>query len=328
MFSSRALRRLSPRSVLSATVLSAALLTATACGEGSPPGSGTRVIAGFYPMAWLSEQVGGKAVSVETLAGPGAEPHDLELTPRQIAAIAKADLVVYVKGLQPAVDQAVSERAEDRGLNAASVVRTLPPPAAHEHGRQDAEHDGPAHEDSHEHTHAKESFDPHLWLDPSRMATLATALGERLAKVDPDDAATYRAGAKAAAERLNALDREFQTGLQSCKRRTMITAHAAFGYLADRYGLEQVSVAGVDPAAEPSPQRLAELTRAIRENGATTVFTETLVSPKVAQALAHEAGVRTAVLDPVEGLVEGSRDDYVSLMRKNLQALRTALDCT
>jgi len=298
-------------------VLSAALLAVAACGGGSRTDSGTRVIAGFYPMAWLSEQVGGAAVSVDTLAGPGAEPHDLELTPRQIAALSEADLVVYVKGLQPAVDQAVSKHAEDHGLDAASLVRTLPPPDTG--GRHDEEREGSEHE--------RTSFDPHLWLDPSRMATVATALGERLAEVDPDHAADYRAGAETTAARLTALDREFQAGLKGCRRRTMITAHAAFGYLADRYGLEQVPVAGVDPAAEPSPRRLAELTRTIRETGAGTVFTETLVSPKVAQALAREAGVRTAVLDPVEGLAEGSRDDYVSLMRKNLQTLRTALDC-
>ncbi|WP_233358603.1 metal ABC transporter substrate-binding protein [Thermomonospora amylolytica] len=321
MFTFRALRRISPRSALPMTVLSAALLAATACGGGSEAGSGsgTRVIAGFYPMAWLSEQVGGTAVSVDTLARPGAEPHDLELSPRQIAELGEADLVVYVKGLQPAVDQAVSERAKDRGLDAASAVRTLPPPAEGEHGHE--------HEDEHGHGHDEGSYDPHIWLDPSRMATIATALGERLAKADPANAAAYRAGARTVAGRLTALDGEFQAGLKNCERRTMVTAHAAFGYLADRYGLEQVPIAGVDPTAEPSPQRLAELTHEIRENGATTVFTETLVSPKVAQALAREAGVRTATLDPVEGLADGSRDDYVSIMRKNLQTLRTALDC-
>ncbi|SEG60290.1 zinc transport system substrate-binding protein [Thermomonospora echinospora] len=308
------------RRALSLTALTAtALLTATACGGGDGPGSdGTRVAAAFYPMAWLSERVGGSEVSVDTLTKPGAEPHDLELTPRQIADLGESDLVVYVKGLQPAVDKAVREHAGDHALDAAATVRTLPPPAEGEH----------AHEEGDGHGHEETSYDPHVWLDPSRMATIATALGERLAKTDPAHAGTYRANAKTLAGQLTALDEEFRTGLDGCKRRAMVTAHAAFGYLADRYGLEQVSVAGIDPAAEPSPGRLAELTHEIRENGATTVFTETLVSPKVAQALAREAGVRTATLDPVEGLADGSRGDYLSIMRQNLRTLRTALECS
>lgn len=311
MFTFRPLRR-----ILSSAALAAVpLLAATACGGGSASG-GTEVVAGHYPMAWLSEQVGGEGVTVRTLARPGAEPHDVELTPRQIADIGRADLVVYIKGLQPAVDKAVGERAADRALDAASAVRPLPLPDT----------DGHEHDRDHDHERGA-SYDPHLWLDPSRMAALATALGERLAKADPAGAAGYRANAEATAERLTALDEEFQAGLRGCKQRTMVTAHAAFGYLADRYGLRQIPIAGIDPAGEPSPGRLAELTGQVRRTGVTTVFTETLVSPKVAQTLAREAGVRTATLDPVEGLAEGSGDDYLSLMRKNLQTLRTALEC-
>jgi zinc transport system substrate-binding protein len=314
VFTSRSLRRALPLTALTAT----ALFTAVACGDGGSGSDGTRVAAAFYPMAWLSERVGGPEVSVDTLTRPGAEPHDLELTPRQIADLGESDLVVYVKGLQPAVDEAVHERAEDRALDAASAVKTLPQPAEDEH----------AHEEGDGHGHEETSYDPHVWLDPARMATIATALGERLAKADSAHAETYRANAKALAAQLTTLDGEFQSGLKSCRQRTMVTAHAAFGYLADRYGLKQVPVAGIDPGSEPSPARLAELTREIKENGATTVFTETLVSPKVAQALAREAGVRTATLDPVEGLAEGSRADYLSIMRQNLQTLRTALECS
>ncbi|REE99321.1 metal ABC transporter substrate-binding protein [Thermomonospora umbrina] len=314
MFSSRRLRRVLPLTALAATTL----IASTACGGGSDSaGDGTRVVASFYPLAWLSEQVGGAEVSVDTLTKPGAEPHDLELTPRQIAGLGEAGLVVYIKGLQPAVDKEIG-RAKNDALDAASVVKTLPPPAEDGHGD---EHGEEGHED-------EASYDPHVWLDPSRMAAIATAVGERLAGADTAHAATYRANAKALAGRLTALDGEFRAGLKSCKLKSMVTAHAAFGYLADRYGLTQVSIAGIDPNSEPSPKRLAELTHEIKDNGATTVFTETLVSPKVAQTLAREAGVRTATLDPVEGLAEGSRDDYLSIMRKNLTTLRTALSCS
>jgi zinc transport system substrate-binding protein len=294
-----------------AVLVIATLLGAAACGSGGDPAAGDgklAVIGSFYPMAWLAERVGGANVTVRTLTEPGTEPHDLELTPRQVVDVGKAGYVAYVKGVQPAVDQAVEQHAKDHSLDAASVVKTLPPAGGEEGGNL--------------------AYDPHIWLDPSRLATVGTALGDRLAAADADHAAAYRAGAKALAMDLTKLDQDYRAGLSACARKAIVTSHAAFGYLADRYGLDQVPIAGLDPQNEPSPNRLAELTRQVRTNKVTTIFTETLVSPKVAQTLAREAGVRTATLDPVEGLADGSRDDYLSVMRRNLGTLRSALGCT
>ncbi|GLZ04270.1 zinc ABC transporter substrate-binding protein [Actinomadura sp. NBRC 104412] len=295
--------------------------TAACGGSGTSGGGGGRseIVASFYPMAWVAGKVAGPDGSVRTLTKPGIEPHDLELTPRQVADIGKADFAVYVRGVQPAVDDAVAEHAKDKSLDAATVVKTLPPPTGEEeeHG-----HGEEGHADE------EPTFDPHIWLDPSRLATVATALGDRLAAADPPHAAGYRSRAAATAAELNRLDEEFRTGLASCTQKTIVTAHAAFGYLADRYGLRQVSIAGVDPAAEPSPRRLAELTHQVKAAKATTIFTETLVSPRVAEALARSAGVRTAVLDPVEGVAPGSSADYLSIMRKNLATLKPALGCS
>ncbi len=287
-------------------VLAAALLAASGCGARANGGGRPRIAAAFYPLAWLARQVAGPGFTVQNLTRPGAEPHDLELTPRQVIDVGEAKLAFYVKGVQPAVDKAVREHAKHHSLDAESLVTTLPAP-------QDEAHDGAA--------------DPHLWLDPVRFATVATALGERLARVDARGAAGYRARAAQVVAGLTALDGEFRTGLRACARRDIVTGHSAFGYLAARYGLRQVGVSGLDPEAEASPSRIVELTGLIRRTGATTVFTETLASPKTAAALAQEAGVRTEVLDPVEGVRPGSRDDYYSIMRRDLAALRTALGC-
>ncbi|QXJ26910.1 zinc ABC transporter substrate-binding protein [Actinomadura graeca] len=316
-------RNTAPRPLSTTTaVLAVAGLTGlaglTACG-GADAGSGkAEVVASFYPVAWLAREIGGADTAVHTLTKPGAEPHDLELTPRQIADVGKADFAVYVKGVQPAVDEAVAKHAKDKSLDAASVVKTLPPPAG---GEEEEEHEG-------DHGHAEVGYDPHVWLDPNRMAVIATALGDRLAKADSAHASAYKERAKAVAAKLGALDRQFRDGLKNCKHTSIVTAHAAFGYLSERYGLRQVSIAGVDPTNEPSPKRLAELTGQIKSAGATTVFTETLVSPKIGQTLAREAGVRTAVLDPVEGVADGSSDDYMTIMQKNLRTLRPALECS
>ncbi|GAA3237302.1 metal ABC transporter substrate-binding protein [Actinocorallia longicatena] len=304
------------RRALIAASLTAALLTTTAaCGGGADSADGRLpVVASFYPVAWLAERIGGANVSVSTLTKPGAEPHDLELSPRQVAQITDTKLTVYVKGVQPAVDDAVSQHAGDRALDAASLVKTLPA-APEPEGEEEEE------------GHADVAYDPHVWLDPARMAVIATALGDRLAEADPGHAAGYKADAAKLASELTALDGAFAGGLKNCTAREFVTAHSAFGYLADRYGLKQIGIAGIDPEAEPSPRRLAELRDEIKRTGVTTVFTETLVSPKIAQTLADSAGVETAVLDPVEGVRPGSSDDYLTIQNRNLSALGTALGC-
>ena len=269
-----------------------------ACGgTGTSANGRTDVVVSFYPLQYIAERIGGDAVNVTNLAKPGAEPHDMELEPRQMAMIADAKLVVYLKGFQPAVDEAATQEAGDTAFDAAAVQPLL-------HG------------------------DPHVWLDPTRLATIADRLTERLSTVDPAHAAEFRAGADILRHDLEALDQEYADGLRQCARREFVTSHAAFGYLAERYGLKQIAISGISPEEEPTPQRLAEVAAEARAHGATTIYFETLVSPKVAEAIAREVGATTAVLDPVEGLEPGSTDDYVSVMRANLAALKTGLGCS
>ncbi len=293
---------------LLAAVTALALLAAGCSGTSSSANGKVAVIGSFYPMAWVAQRIGGNDVSVTSLTKPGAEPHDLELTPNQVIKIAEAKLVLYVKELQPAVDDAVAQHAKKTSLDAASLVTRLPISGQAEN--------------------PKATYDPHIWLDPARLSTIAEAFGARLAAADSAHAAYYKANTAALVAELTGVDTAFRNGLATCKQKTIVTSHAAFGYLSQRYGLTQVPIAGIDPEAEPSPARLAQLTQTIKKTGVTTVFTETLVSPKVAQTLASEAGVKTATLDPIEGVKDGSQDDYVSIMRENLQTLRTALDCS
>jgi zinc transport system substrate-binding protein len=276
------------------------------------------VVAAFYPLQFVAGRVGGDAVDVTTLTKPGAEPHDLELSPGQIGQVSEAELIIYLKGFQPAVDEAVAQEGGDRAFDVTGVVPLLDVTAGgHEH-------------EGEEHDHADDTGgkDPHVWLDPTRLATVGDRLAERLASVDPDHAADYRARAATLRAELEALDREYEQGLRTCQRREIVVSHAAFGYLADRYRLEQIAIAGLAPDDEPAPQRLAEVVEEAREHGATTIFFETLVSPKVAETIAREVGVQTAVLDPIEGLAPGSGEDYVSVMRTNLATLRQALECS
>ncbi|MDO5287854.1 MAG: metal ABC transporter substrate-binding protein [Actinomycetia bacterium] len=317
------------RAILAAGAI--VLLTASGCAPSSTPagpgtGSKVAVVTSFYPLQFVAERVGGDSVAVTMLTQPGAEPHDLELTSKQVASLSTAGLVIYQKGFQPAVDKAVAEQKPKHALDVTTVV------PLHQKGR---DHDSlPAspststtHGD-HDHDHKHEGADPHSWLDPTTVATYAKAVSQQLSQVDPGHAADYTKRAEALAAELNQLDKDFSTGLSSCQRKVFITSHEAFHYLAERYGLEQVAVAGLSPENEPSPARVAEVQKIAKEHGVTTIFYETLVSPKVSEALAKDLGLKTDVLDPVEGLTDQSRGTtYTEVMRANLTALRTANGC-
>ncbi|MEX5237707.1 metal ABC transporter substrate-binding protein [Kocuria arenosa] len=309
----------------------------SAAGEGS--GGALSVQASFYPLQYVAERVGGDLVEVESLTPAGAEPHDLELSPAAVDGLRTADAVVYLSGFQPAVDDAVAQAAPEHALDAVHAgVEGEEAHSAEEHGSAEESHAEEAHGDappageqqaegaSGDDGHGHDGEDPHFWLDPERLAAVATEVAHELAEVDPDNAAAYESNAERLTTELAALDEEFTEGLATCERNTIVVSHDAYGYLADKYDLEQVSIAGLDPDTEPSPARLAEIGEVVEAEGVTTVFSESLVNPKVAETLAAEHGIETAVLDPVEGQTDENAD-YQQVMRNNLEVLRTALDC-
>ncbi|GAB2472230.1 zinc ABC transporter substrate-binding protein [Promicromonospora xylanilytica] len=318
-----------------ALAATAALAGCSTQGAGGSAGEadGVTVLASFYPLQYVAQQIGGDLVTVDNLTPPAAEPHDLELSPAQVREIGTADLVVYLSGFQNAVDEGVEARAPEHVIDAAG------PAGLAEHadeGHADEGHEGETEEEHAEHAdeagdgHDHGATDPHFWLDPSRLAAVGQAVADELAAVDPENADQYAAGALRLGEQLDELDQEFADGLAACQGATLVTSHAAFGYLADRYALEQVGISELDPEVEPSPARLREIGDVVEERGVKTLYSETLVSPKVTETLAADLGVETAVLDPLEGLSEDATaagDDYVSVMRANLGALEEGLVC-
>lgn len=283
------------------------------CGQlgAAPSGSGPRAVASFYPLAWVTERVAGETWTVDNLTQPGQEPHDLELTIAQTAAMEAAGLIVIEGGFQPAVD-GTADSSETPVLDAADVVDLLPAGGDSVIGQQEG--DG--------------ELDPHFWLDPLLVADFADAVADELGAVDPDAAQTYADNARALRTELETLDRDYSDGLASCERATTVVSHDAFGYLT-RYGLSFEPIAGLSPDAEATAADLARLDELITADGVTTVFTERLVSTKMAETLADDLGVSTAVLDPVEGLSDDTADeDYLSLMRANLIALQQANGCS
>jgi zinc transport system substrate-binding protein len=283
--------------------------------EGSGGDGGVRVATGFYPLQYVVQRVGGERVSVTNLTIPGKEPHDLTLTIKETAAVAEADLVVFEHGFQPAVDDAVETSAEGEVVDAAEVVELRPVEGHEEEGHHE--------DDGHDHG----DLDPHFWQDPLLLADLGDAVADALTEVDEAHGDDYTAGAAALRAELEDLDASFTAGLSGCERDTVVVSHDAFGYL-EKYGLHFEAIAGLSPDAEPTPGDLARLHELIEAEGITTVFGERLAPPALVDTLADDAGVSTAVLDPVEGLTDETEDeDYLTLMAANLEALRLANGC-
>jgi zinc transport system substrate-binding protein len=255
------------------------------------------VVATFYPLAWMTEQIGGADVAVTNLTPPGVEPHDLELAADQVELLEKADLAIVLgQQFQPGPEKVAARRS----LPTITVLKK------------------------------NEANDPHIWLDPVRFSDVRKEIVAQLVQLRPDEATQFETRSTALGQALAALDADFREGLRSCRRRLVVSTHEAFGRLASRYGLKQEGIAGLAPDVEPDPQRLADLADLVRSTGTTTVFTEELAPADFAATLARETGVVTKVLSPLEGLTNAQTTvdaSYLTVMRDNLAALKGALDC-
>jgi len=311
-----------------AGVATAAVVTLAGCGTSAaddPAGSGGKlnVVASFYPLEFIAKTVGGDAVHVTTLTAPGVEPHDLELTPKQVGHIAQAKLVLFEGNLQPAVDEAIDQNAKKSAFDVASAASLEATGADFEEHPEDGA--GPVAKPA---AYSEDALDPHFWLDPVRYADVVKAITDKLVETDPANADGYRQRSAGMLTDVTKLDNDFKTGLADCKLKTFVTSHQAFAYLAKRYGLQMVGIAGFTPDSEPTPQRIREVQDIVRDQKVSTIFYEELVSPKVAESIARDVHVKTAVLSPIEGLSDAnSQESYLSLMRANLQELRKANSC-
>lgn len=295
----------------------AAALTLAGCGSSAAPTANTQprlaVTVAAYPLQFLAERILGDNGSVTNLTAPGAEPHDLELSARQIADMASADAVVYIAGFQASVDQAIASTPPKLAIDVSKGISLL------KAGEDGAATGGEVPADA---------FDPHIWLSPQNMITMARTINTALGSANPALASTLSANTDKLVSELSALNDNYHTGLATCQRTEFITSHAAFGYLAHDYGLQQIPIAGLDPTQEPTAARIAAVQKLAKQYGVTTIFFETLVADTVAKSIAGDLGLKTAVLDPIEGITSTSAGtNYLEVMQSNLKALQEANGC-
>lgn len=274
------------------------------------------VSANFYPIQWLVREIGGPAVSVTGLTPVGEEPHDLVLNAKSRQAMQDSDVVFYLgSDFQPDVEKAVAQLAADTttvDLLSSPGVTLLAAPA--DLGKESL----------------KGNKDPHVWLDPTQMIAMADQIADVLTEADPQQAEVFAANRNALVARLTALDEELTADLTDCRVTTIVTSHAAFNYLAQRYGLEQLAIAGVSPDDQPDPATLQSIAEGAQAAGVTTVFFEEQLPRDLSETVASEIGASVDLLsalefDPEEATAPG--EDYVSVMQDNGKRLATGLQC-
>ena len=299
------------------------LLTSfTACSSsGTEKGTEQRVVyTSVYPIYDFTKKIGGDKIRVELLIPPGTEPHSWEPSAKDMAKIEESDLFLYNGlGLDSWAER-ITKSLSNGNTNVLAVaeIDNIKPMVFKEEEKD--------HQDQEEHDHG--SYDPHVWLDPTNAGKMAEAIKEQLVKIDPQNEKYYEENFTIFQKQLKELDEKYQQALSQVEKRDFIVNHAAFGYLANRYGLNQIAITGLSPQAEPSPAKLKELTVLIEKHDISIIFMENLSSPKLTNVLAKETGAKVDLLHPIDGLTQEEMDqgkEYLSLMEQNLKALTTAL---
>ena len=304
---------------LALIILALALFIVGCGGEKQGASDKLQVAASFYPMAEFARNVGGSRVDVFTLVPDGAEAHDWEPSPADLARLGKAQVFVYNGVVEPWAQQALTALSERKILAVQSGLG-LYERAAEVEGDEHHQH-------SHSCTHGKQ--DPHVWISPKTAIVQVERIASALCEADEKNAKYYQDNSAKYVEQLKALDIQLTNLAKSAPRKVFVTAHAAFGHLADDYGLQQMAVNGLSPRAEPTPADLQRLIKVVKEENVRYVFFETLTDPKLAQLLADETGAKIATLDPLEGLNEEGRKkkmDYLQIMQQNIHNLQIALN--
>ena len=269
-----------------------------------------QVVASFYPLYFFSSQIGGDKADVTNIVPAGAEPHDYEPTAQDMAKMESSKLIVLNGGGLEAWSDNIKKNVDAKKTAIVTAGEGLTTQQVTEDGET--------------------GTDPHVWLDPPLAEKMVDNITQGYAQADPDNKEYYQANANTLKSKLADLDMEYKQWLSNCQEKNIITSHAAFGYISMTYGLKQVSIAGLSPDAEPSPQQLADIAKFAKDNNVKYIFFESLVSPKLSQTIATEVGAQTLVLNPIEGLTDeelAQGKNYLTVMRDNLTNLKIALQC-
>lgn len=307
------------------TLLAAFLLLSACADIGAAPhseksgDSSLTIATSIYPITFATKMIAGSDTEVTPLLPEGADAHHGEISLRQLRHLREADLVIYLSGFQPAVDQAIAANPPPHVIDIADVVELHNYEDAHDHGDDEAE-------DDHGHDHGEGTLDPHFWLNPENMAAITDAVTHELGILDERNEESYAERGHALSDEFREIAADYERELSQCARDTIVISHAAFSYLTQPHGISQLGISGLDPDSEPSLVRIREVRDAVKEQDINTIFYESPTNPYVAEKVADSLNLTTALLDPLEYQID-PETDFLKSMRNNLDVLTTALEC-
>ncbi|MBD7907757.1 metal ABC transporter solute-binding protein, Zn/Mn family [Sporosarcina gallistercoris] len=279
-----------------------------------------------YPLQYFTERIGGDTVSVKSIYPAGTDEHTFDPTQKEMMKLADADLFFYVGlGLEGFVENA-EKTLKNQHVLLLPTGDTIDPSKlmeGHHHDSDEEEHDHESEE------HDESTTDPHVWISPVLSMELATAVRDGLIEKAPENKQLYEENFKALKSDLEALDAEFTTMADQASSKTFFVSHAAFGYLADQYGLEQISIAGLNTQNEPSQKELAHIVEEAKQKNVKTILFEQNVSSKLTKVVQNEIGADSAILHNLSVLTKedvANKEDYFSLMKRNIDVLSEALN--
>jgi len=277
------------------------------------------VYTSFYPMYDFASKIGGNRIQVTNMVPAGGEPHDWEPTATNIVNLEDADMFIYNgAGMEHWVED-ILESLENKDLVAVEASQGIDLMNGEHHHGEDEDHD--EDEDM--------VYDPHVWLSPMNAKIEMENIKSALVEIDPENKEYYENNYSTFVNELDILDKEFRDTLSKLPNKDIIVSHEAFGYLCQAYGLNQIGIQGLSADAEPSSAKMGEIIDFVKENNIKVIFFEELGSQKISQTIADETNAEVDVLNPIGGLTEEqieAGDDYFSIMRKNLEALKSALE--
>lgn len=269
-----------------------------------------KITTSFYPLYFFTKEIADDRADVYNITPAGAEPHDYELTSEDRARIEDSSLLVLNGAMLEPWGSNIKNILAGSTTKVVTVGDILATDTLNENGAI--------------------GRDPHVWLDPVLAKKEVATIADALIQTDPRNTASYQANLQVLNGKLDALDAQYRSALQTCQQKNIVTSHAAFNYLAKEYGLNQVSITGLSPDAEPSAETLAQIADFARKNNVKYIFFESLVSPKLAETVAREVGAQTMVLNPIEGLTDtdiAAGKNYFTEMEANLNNLKLSLQC-
>jgi len=278
----------------------------------------------IYPFQYFAERIGGEHVTVENIVPPGSDAHSIEITMKDMMAVAESDAFIHSGTAMEGFADAVIDAVNNEKVEIVNATETIDFISAREES-----HSEEASEEGHEGESEELDVDPHVWLDPNRSIMIAENIKNALIEISPENMETYEDHFILLKQDLDILDDEFNDMVANADSKTILVSHSAYGYWSDAYGLNPIGISGLSPIDEPSQGEIIEIVKLVKDQKLEFIYFEPNLTNKVANAVQNETGLKALTLNNLESISKEdtvSNEDYLTIMRRNIKSLKQGLN--